>query len=74
MHVQAEIAYKSHSLTTIHASTVWLYSTIHAGFWFLHCHIDPKQLSSPANMNQYCNGDFGDTMDEYASYIKAAYY
>ena len=31
-----------------------------------------KQLSTPANMNQY--QDFGVTMDEYASYIKSVYY
>ena len=57
------------------------------GFWFLHCHIEThqlqgmalimneaqdQQLSAPADMNQ-C-GDFGVTMNEYASYIKATYY
>ena len=57
------------------------------GFWFLHCHIEThqlqgmalimneafdQQLSAPANMNR-C-GDFGVSMDEYASYIKAAYF
>ena len=57
------------------------------GFWFLHCHIEThqlqgmalimneafdQQLSAPDNMNQ-C-GDFGVTMDEYASYIRAAYF
>ena len=54
------------------------------GFWFLHCHIEThqlqgmalimneafdQQLSAPDDMNQ-C-GDFGVTVDEYASYIRA---
>ena len=57
------------------------------GFWFLHYHIEThqlqgmalimneafdQQLSAPADMNQ-C-GDFGVSMDEYANYIKAAYF
>ena len=56
------------------------------GFWFLHCHIEThqlqgmalimnealdQQLMAPADMNK-C-GDFGVTMDEYASYVRATY-